>query len=120
MTDTYNGWPNRETWALARHISNNEGDNRYMTNTAEYLVSWAGDDLDLIGLVQEMAIRINDWVADVWDTALHAHNPVYDEPTRDTVIMILDVGSLWRVDFESIAEEYITKALINTQETEKS
>ncbi|MFF4777609.1 hypothetical protein ACFY05_32690 [Microtetraspora fusca] len=79
MTDeTYQGWCNRETWALHLWLTNEEA--LYHESRAR-----AADG--------ESALR--DWVEnDLWPE-LHQ--------THDGLVMLKDVGSLWRVDWRELA-----------------
>ena len=90
--DTYNGWVNRETWALFLWITNDEG----LYNAYRGLVNlWA---------------RRHDVpaIADALRTITELYfGPAFDgtwalPPERQA--MASDIGSLWRIDYREIAE----------------
>lgn len=104
--ETYNGWTNRETWATALHIDNDEGfynqrmnccrhaqDNAIATEYASHeqvATRMLADDLRL-------------WVEGMYDDFL------YDGHRDERVaLMIGDVGSLWRVNWREIAENWLS------------
>jgi hypothetical protein len=87
-TDTYNDWTNRETWAVYLYITNEQG------LYSEYV--------DLINRntdIREFARELEDWfTATIWDL-------LEDRGTDYTVRnMILDIGSMWRVNWRELAE----------------
>lgn len=92
--DEYNGWVNRETWAAALHLSNDEGLYSYCLELVEGKNRYvAGDAIE--SFVREQAEQV-----------LH--------PDGDDVgglIMwlgfVADVGSLWRVDWADVADSFI-------------
>lgn len=80
--ESYEGWPNRETWALNLWLTNDED----LYNQAR---GYAADPDE-----GERALR--DWVEDeLWP---HLHR------TSDGLFMMGDVGSLWRVEWVQVAE----------------
>ena len=95
MSDnTYNGWTNRETWALMLWINNDEG-----------LVSWAREIVELAephGIVQ-----VEDQIR-TWAETLLSHNlytEEYGAPWPEGLAtMAEDVGSLWRINWNEVAE----------------
>lgn len=104
-SDEYNGWPNRETWAINLHLSNNEGDYRYMCEQAEELVRDA-NSRDMA--IWCMADFISDWTSYVFDVVI---NPEDGPPNEAARLFVGDVGSWWRADFREIAEHWIDDAI---------
>ena len=98
--DEYHGWVNRETWAAALHLSNDE----WLYNTACTIARaadsrWeAGDNLsdwvenDLIGPV------LNPTPGD------YTYGPDHQALARN---MISDVGSFWRVEWPDVADSFL-------------
>lgn len=84
MCEQYNGWTNRETWAMALWLSN-----EYATVTA--LEEMAGRATNEYGL----AAAIKAYFDDLEEVAPDHHRTIRD-----------DVGSIYRVDWHSIAEHY--------------
>jgi hypothetical protein len=89
--DTYNGWVNRETWAVALHLSNDHG--LY---------------LETRGLVTELGVNraaeaIREWIESEVEAVLHPE-PGDDPPAEWVRMMMSDTGSFWRVDWRAVAE----------------
>jgi len=92
--DTYNGWRNRETWAAALHLSNDE---RLYLECVEMCRDGAARGAD----------RIERFVTANVETAL---NPEPGDPIvglQWVRSMISDVGSFWRVDWRAVAESFV-------------
>lgn len=111
--DTYNGWTNRETWAAALHLSNTQ----WIHTTALELVGDAVkgakragiEDWPKIGAFRggEELSRWVEWQRDEMTASPEARANV----PRDVVAMILEVGSLWRVDWTAVAESYVDEII---------
>jgi hypothetical protein len=91
--DEYNGWTNRETWAAALHLSNDESlyniCRRMVAGSSNNMI--AGEDLER-------------FVTDAVECVLYP-NP--NEPGEEwTRLMISDVGSFWRVDWKEVAQSF--------------
>lgn len=88
--EIYNGWPNRETWALNLHLNNDEGLYRFVMSLADQ----ATDTYVLADCLKQLV--------DDWRYSIREGEPV------DPVIQMLvhEVGSAWRVDW-SIVARYI-------------
>lgn len=85
MTETYNGHANRETWAASMHLGNDEG----LYHMAIDAVSNAGSDpYDAAGAIQCMV------------------ESLFEEFPESMAMMRGDIGSTWRVDWDSVAEGY--------------
>jgi len=86
----YNGWINRETWAVSLHLGNTES----IYDVARILVR--GDQPDE---------RIREYVEEIMAAAI---DPAEELPAgvsrQDARLMAGDVGSLWRVDWRAVAE----------------
>lgn len=83
--ETYNGWANRETWAASLHISNDQG-----------LMEMATERLE--GIDSE-SFRLGETLAEWYDEILDEFGD--SEGIR---MMAKEVGSAWRVDWQSVAE----------------
>jgi hypothetical protein len=104
MSEEYNGWSNRETWAAALHINNDqtlyeiaqdytrqeiEGHDKGETINAYYLgqtfCNWIVDDLLTF---ENIAGNQGLW------------------------LMLTDIGSLYRVNWEEIAYTFLTEMAV--------
>lgn len=117
MDDTYNGWKNRETWAIQLHLSNNEGDYRAMCERAEEIVR-EREMVTATGrtLVGTMADYIKEWTEEVFSSVLDVEPGIFDDngmtfSTSEARMFVADVGSWWRADFYEIAEHWIDEAI---------
>lgn len=113
----HNGWSNRETWAVALHLGNEQGVDEEVRHVVTFAYSNALDtaaddwpDMDeeshaRIALGQA-AKALADWVR---DDLLHDGESGY-LTERDTVTWLRDVGSLWRVNWEAVTAHYLEEA----------
>jgi hypothetical protein len=87
----YNGWTNRETWATALHINNDEG-----------LINPLSEVAKLHESVNDMADEIESFITEVLDFDNVSTN-------RNAFIMLQDIGSLYRVNWREIAESIMSE-----------
>lgn len=107
--EPYNGWDNRETWALQLVLSNDEGlYNMTRERVAEVL---ADIDPDEHGDADQLATyRTNKagqavrdlWEDDLMDPDIWGHKAV--------LALVDEVGSYWRVDWYAIGEAWLEDA----------
>ena len=94
MSEGYNGWTNRETWALALNINNDEGLYDMFTELVRDMRGEPDYEVEdaIESLVRSLLIRsaYEDEYGDTQPAALTA--------------MAEEVGSLWRVDWVEIRE----------------
>ena len=97
MSEEYNGWANRETWAFVLHCDNTIG--------TEFLLESLGDlTSDIVHATESddyaMGREVVNMVESMWD----------EFPSAEWVrLMRDDVGSVWRIDLREIgswAREY--------------
>ena len=92
--EEYNGWTNRETWALNLHITNDQG----LDEMARERVA----GLDTF----RAAEALREWVENDL-LALSSYEEEYGTPpNRELLMMAQDVGSVWRVDWIEIAKAF--------------
>jgi hypothetical protein len=91
--DEYNGWCNRETWAAALHLSNDEG----LYLLCREIVAESSS-------VYAAADALADWVRENVEGAVFY--PDEDGAPEWARLMASDVGSFWRVDWVAVAESF--------------
>ncbi len=89
-TDEYNGWTNRETWAVHLWLSNDEG----MEQMARTTIA-SGD-------ARGLKIHGDDALQE--DTELLLDPAYHQWPEQNA--MREDVGSLWRVNWREVADAF--------------
>ena len=90
IDETYNGWVNRETWAVALHLDNDQSIQSLMSDFA----ASCGDE------TQVLADAIKDFVEDAFDSVVEGA----DDVSEWAKLAIRDVGSMWRVEWRDVAE----------------
>lgn len=115
--EEYNGWSNRETWAIQLHLSNNEGDYQYMVDQAEEVVRYADSKDEAVG---RMADVIKDWTEEVYESVLATSGDDRDNlrASDEAYMFVSDVGSWWRADFYEIAVHWIDEAIESVDDDE--
>lgn len=91
MCEQYNGWTNRETWATALHINNDEG-----------LLSPILEVAQLHESVGELADEIEAFIDEVLTFENISTN-------RQAFMMLQDIGSLYRVNWYEIAGTFMNE-----------
>lgn len=93
--EEYNGWSNRETWAVNLHLSNNQ---RWYQGAIDAVAAQLHTDPDTSSVYMGDVLR-EYWKVDIFcDTDLEL---------EWEVMVMRDVGSEWRVDWTEIAEHWI-------------
>ena len=108
MCDEYNGWVNRETWCAGLWIGNEEAWYRLVVDTAHEVVSGAlrpkyiPTENKRAWYVHELAEWLENYFGPQevfdWDNVRFNEN-LYS--------VLMDIGSLYRVDWHEIAAHYI-------------
>lgn len=106
--ETYNGWSNRETWALVLHFNNDEGLQAETAETAEtYLRETYGDDWrempadEMRGAAYGAGEHVRDHFDEMTRAAYWRDEYGADMPEWAD-LMRADVGSFWRVDVAEV------------------
>jgi hypothetical protein len=100
MTDeTYNGWPNRETWALVLHINNDPSLHEWALELTELLVTAHGPTA-----FNRIGERIVDGFEDILAEAVEVGG---SEQARWAFTVLGDVGSFWRIDWAAVGESFV-------------
>lgn len=103
--DTYNGWTNRETWATALHIDNDEGLHNYRNELCQNAIKHASAT-DIFTKEQATLCTLEDSLKEWVESLAEAF---YFEPVSNPNLggMFNDIGSLWRVNYREIAENWL-------------
>ena len=98
MTETYNGWTNRETWAVNVWVSNLE---YLQDDCAEFLRGLSEDDTDY-----DIETKTRDWFESILDVLREDAQlnktsfDLYDNIRRE-------IGSLWRVNWRELGQMWL-------------
>lgn len=105
--DTYNGWTNRETWAVALHINNDQGwQESVLAELREYVsreavvtpASWEAGDI-IRENVEETLMNI--------EPRRGAHG-VWYAVAEGQWLALNDIGSLWRVNWTELGASFLS------------
>ena len=114
--ETYEGWSNRETWALNLHISNNEGDYRYFVDQALELLDAEMDEEDATSdpkacsdAAWKFSEALRDWTEQVFEMVTEIGGD-YGSASDEAKMLVADVGSHWRIDYLEIAQHWVQDA----------
>lgn len=121
--EKYNGWTNRETWALMLHLDNTEGSQAWLMDVAR-LAGENAEATEYRTLEQAKIYTTEDAIKDAVETAFERalQVPAYRASSgdcgsdigmfdlADVLRMIADVGSLWRVNWREIARHVVDQA----------
>lgn len=112
MEQDYNGWTNRETWATALHIDNDEA-------LLEIALNYAREELEGHDEGEEinpyhLGETLKSWIEDDLLTLenISGNHPLW--------LMLTDIGSLYRVNWREIAGHYLDQALEQVEEGDDS
>lgn len=96
--EDYNGWTNRETWALVLHINNDQGLQEWALELTELLVAEHGPTA---------FNRIGERIVDGFEDLLAEAVEEGSEQARWAFTVMSDVGSFWRIDWAAVGESFI-------------
>jgi len=99
MCEKHNGWTNRETWAMALHLDNDQGLCDEMLDLAKQEIDGhdEGEEINSYHLGERMKDWIEGEVLDFDNVSLN----------RNAYIMLTDIGSLYRVEWREVADHYL-------------
>ena len=110
--EKYNGWTNRETWAVMLHLDNDGGLYADYNELHDQIVELSRDQNEISDhltkdqyIVFELEDQLREWITDIihphyWDNH-HLKMPQW------AMNMMVDVGSLWRVNWREIADRIV-------------
>ena len=107
--EDYNGWKNRETWALSLYINNDQGLREMATeavtnafNESTKLVTEL-EDYDAVAAICAGRDALQEWTESLFTNEGYKDN--FGESMPDSLRQIAeDIGSLWRVNYYDVAE----------------
>ena len=95
MTEQYNGWANRETWALQLNLTNDQGLYEW---ALEHVLPEVENDPNVSPMrVGQLVKDFAEWLID-------------ECPGQAADCMRADVGSFWRVDVAELGEAWLESA----------
>lgn len=100
MTEEYQGWKNRETWAMALWLDNDQG----LYEESRQIVRVAVEERNML---YDGADKLKDWVEELAADACECEG---GKRSEELCNMFQDIGSLWRVDWEEVAESRFDEA----------
>jgi 3-dehydroquinate synthetase len=96
LSEEYQGWSNRETWAVALHLSNDQGFyNKAQRLTRKAMAKNLTTDTDYW-----LASTLEEWVYELFEFKNVSTN-------EELFNMLTHIGSLYRVNWREIAQGYI-------------
>lgn len=110
---TYNGYPTRETWAAALHQDNDEGFYNSVRTQARVALeenTECNDVGDIVSINRaEARYILAEQLKDTWEEM--ADPSEYDAKhwVDNIYPMLEEVGSLWRVDWDFIADNILAE-----------
>jgi hypothetical protein len=108
MCDEYNGWTNRETWAVALHINNDQGWQESVLGALRQSIADNPDpDDEIHGVTAYSAGQgIKDSVGLLLDPSQYRDEFGEQQPEALAVVAH-DIGSLYRVDWTEIGRSFL-------------
>jgi len=98
-SEAYQGWKNRETWATSLWLSNDEE----LYRTVEEMATQAK-----LGNQETPGLEIRELAEEI-ESFLENDLKGLVGPDSELVLMFEDIGSLWRVDWYEIAENWLAE-----------
>ena len=105
MTEEYNGWSNRETWATALHINNDQGLYEMAQDYTRLEIEGhdEGETINAYYLGQ----TLRGWIEDDLLTLENISG------NQSLWLMLSDIGSLYRVNWEEIAYTFLIEQAVS-------
>ena len=111
-TEHYEGWANRETWAVALHINNDRGwqesVHELVRNTLDGIAQDPPSYIDPADLTDVFyANRVGDAIRENVEEVLDALRDGCGDSWDQAFNVITDIGSLWRVDWTELGAAFL-------------
>jgi hypothetical protein len=113
--ETYNGWTNRETWAVVLHINNDQGWQESVTELVRNTVEGIQQDppawLPVDSLTDTFyANRVGDAIRENVEETLAAFPNEYGNyiTSNEQRMALDDIGSMWRVDWREVGASFLS------------
>src|SRR5438045_1044977 len=107
----YNGWANRETWAVALHINNDQGWQESVHETLRKFRAssgpWGPNGYTWTESEFTNAHIAGDVIRENVEDRLYP-DPDSQEDWRAAAQEIADIGSLWRVDWTELGASFLS------------
>ena len=106
---TYEGWSSRESWALALWLNNDEGLNDTALDYAK--TAWEEHAEDGEGRY----VTASDCLADTFKNWIEEDLFTLENIAGNEALfnMLTDIGSLYRIDYQEVAESFIDDIVEN-------
>ena len=101
-TQDYNGWTNRETWATALHIDNDQALLELALDYAQTaLKEHKGEEDEISSALYCLEESLSYWITEDLLTLenISGNHPLW--------LMLTDIGSLYRVNWHELADHYL-------------
>ena len=119
--DEYNGWTNRETWAASLHLSNDYGIYTMVNGWAIDAHAAAVEDAETDPMgwhasgimsvdrltVRNLETKLHDYIDDLRARIIAATDDASEMPSETETMMVLEIGSDWRVDWVEVATNWL-------------
>ena len=105
MAETYNGWSNRETWAVGLHIDNEPGTYSLRGDWVTEAREIYEEDYEHDERVGHVAESVRVFIEEAAENV--THDP--ENACQWDRMMLADVGSTRRVDWYEIAENWLSE-----------
>ena len=111
MSETYNGWTNRETWAVGLHINNDQGWQESVIETlttAQEEYREEGCDACEGGETHALpAHKAGDIIRENIEELFESIQSEPDMRSGELISVMQDIGSLWRVNWTELGASFL-------------
>jgi len=102
--DSYNGWTNRETWAVSLYIDNDEGWYTEVRDILRPYVASEEHDADIWAASNELRDFIEQWLT----VAGYREYTAEESLPASLSVIAEDIGSLYRVNWDEVASNILS------------